>query len=117
MDIIGNLKQDFTSEEDISNLKSKIKSWFGQFLKIYQKKDVTPCTHALYFHVPEFLSLYQNISYYTQQGMEKYKDRASKDYFRSTNHNGLDALTQLLLNKNRIQFLEAAGCERVKLIN
>lgn len=71
--------------------------------------------HALHFHVPEFLSLYQNISYYTQQGMEQYNDRASKDYFRSTNHEGLDALKQVLLKKNRIQFLEVAGCERVKL--
>ena len=28
--------------------------------------------HASYAHVPEFLKLYQNLAYYTQQGMEKY---------------------------------------------
>ena len=70
--------------------------------------------HALCYHVPEFLSLYQNIAYYTQQGLEKYNNRASKDFFRSTNHKGVDALKQLFLKKNRIQFLEAAGYERVK---
>ena len=27
--------------------------------------------HALYAHVPELVKLYQNLAYYTQQGMEK----------------------------------------------
>lgn len=115
LDIIGDLKLDFTSDESTSDLKSKIKSWFEKFLQVYQTKDVTPYMHALHFHIPEFLSLYQNVSYFTQQGMEKYNDRASKDYFRSTNHKGVDALKQLFQKKNRIQFLEATGCERVKL--
>ena len=70
--------------------------------------------HALYAHVPQFLLLYHNIAHYTQQGMEKYNDRATKDYFRSTNHKGVSALEQLFLKKNRIQLLEAAGCERIK---
>ena len=70
--------------------------------------------HALCAHVPEFLKLYENISYFTQQGMEKYNDTASKHYFRSSNHRGISALKQLLLKKNRIQLLEAAGMERVK---
>lgn len=70
--------------------------------------------HALYFHVPEFLKLYKNIAYFNQQGMEKHNDVASKNYFRSSNHRGISALRQLLLKKYRIQFLEAAGYERVK---
>ena len=114
MDIIGDLRLDFTSEEGILELQRNIKSWFEHFLKVYQAKDVTPYMHALCYHVPEFLSLYQNIAYYTQQGLEKYNNRASKDFFRSTNHKGVDALKQLFLKKNRIQFLEAAGYERVK---
>ena len=65
--------------------------------------------HALYAHVPEFLNLQTNIAHYTQQGMEKYNDRASKDYFRSTNHRGIAALKQLFLKKNRIQYPKAAG--------
>ena len=70
MDIIGDLKLDFTSEEGILELQRNIKSWFEHFLKVYQAKDVTPYMHALYYHVPEFLSLYQNIAYYTKQGLK-----------------------------------------------
>ena len=58
MDIIGDLKLDFTSEEGILELQRNIKSWFEHFLKVYQAKDVTPYIHALCYHVPEFLSLY-----------------------------------------------------------
>ena len=35
-----------------------------------------------------YLSLYQNNVYRTQQGLEKYSDRAPEDFFRSTNHKG-----------------------------
>ena len=71
MELIGDLKLDFTSEDDILQLQGDIKSWFGLFLNVYQAKDVTPYMHVLHCHVPEFLSLYQNIAYYTQQGLEK----------------------------------------------
>lgn len=113
MDIIGDLKLEFTTDDDIVGLTSKIKSRLDKFL-LYQAKNVTPCMHALYAHVPEFLKVYQNISYFTQQGMERFNDTASKHYFRSSNHKGISALKQLLLKKNRINFLEAAGLERVK---
>ena len=55
--------------------------------------------HALYAHVPELVKLYQNLAYYTQQGMEK-NDTVSNDYFRSSNHSGISALEQLFF-KNR----------------
>ena len=99
MDIIGDLKLDFTSEEGILELQRNSKSWFEHFLKVYQAKDVTPYMHALCYHVPEFLSLYQNIAYYTQQCLEKYNNRASKDFFRSKNHKGVDALCRALPHK------------------
>ena len=102
MEFIGDLKLDFTSEDDILQLQGDVKSWFGLFLNVYQAKDVTPYMHAPHCHVPEFLSLYQNIVHYTQQGLEKYNDRASKDVFRSTNHKEIDALKQLFLKTNRI---------------
>ena len=70
--------------------------------------------HALRNHVPEFLKLYKNIEYFTQRGMEKYNDKASKDYFRSTNHHGASALEQLFLKQNRVQHLSRIGCERVE---
>ena len=48
--------------------------------------------YSLYAHVPEFLLLYQNLEYYTQQGMEKYNNTVSKDYLRSSDHRGVSAL-------------------------
>lgn len=114
MDIMGDLKLDYTTDEGITKLEDKIKKWFEKFLALYQAKDVTPYMHALYAHVPEFLKLYQNVAYYTQQGMEKYNDTVSKDYFRSSNHRGVSALKQLFFKKQRIQLLEAAGLDRVK---
>ena len=70
--------------------------------------------YALHAHVPEILKLYKKIAYYTQQGMEKYNDRASKNYFRSKNHRRVTTLTQVFLKKQRIQYLEAAGYMRGK---
>lgn len=114
IDIIGDLKLDYTTDDAISILEEKIKKRFQKFLDLYQAKDVIPYMHSLYAHVPEFLKLYQNLAYYTQQGMEKYNDTVSKDYFRSSNHRGVSALKQLFFKKHRIQLLEAAGLERVK---
>lgn len=71
MDIVGDLKLDYPTDDAISSIEDKIKKWFQKFLDLYQAKDVTPYMHALYAHVPEFLKLYQNLASYTQQGMEK----------------------------------------------
>ena len=48
MDIIGDLKLDYTTDNAISSLEDKIKKWFQEFLGLYQAKDVTPYVHALY---------------------------------------------------------------------
>ena len=92
------LKHDFKSDE-VSNFKSTVTNWLKKILVKYQKKDVTPYMHALCSHVPEFLSLYGNIECFTQQGMEKYNDITSKNYFRSTNHRGVSAIKQLFPKK------------------
>ena len=55
----------------------------------------------MYANVPEFLKLYQNLAYYTQQGMEKYNNTVSKDFFRSSNHREVSALKQLFLKKTQ----------------
>ena len=114
IDIIGDLKLDFPTEESIKQLQIKLQTWFQQFLHIYQAKDVTTYMHAIYHNIPEFLRLYQNVAFFNQQGMEKYNDIASKDYFQSSNHRGICALEQLFLKKQRVQFREGAGYERVK---
>lgn len=84
--VIKGLKMYYTSDESIIQLKSRIDVWFQNFLKVYQTKDATPYVHAFLNHVPEFLKKYSNIECFTQQGLEKYNDRTSKDYLRSTNH-------------------------------
>lgn len=111
--ITQDLKRDFNSD-DIELFKNKVTSWLEKFLTVYQAKDVTPYMHALYAHVPVFLSLYTNLDYFTQQSMEKYNDITSKNFFRSSNHRGVSALQQIFLKKNRVQYLEANGCARVK---
>ena len=40
IDIIGDLKLNYTSDDAISNLKDKIKKWFQKFLDLYQAKDI-----------------------------------------------------------------------------
>lgn len=92
MEITGDLKLDYKTDESIAQLEEKIKGWFKIFLSLHQAKDVTPNMHALYSRVPEFLKLYKNVAFFNQQGMEKYNDVASKNYFRSSNHKGISAL-------------------------
>ena len=106
--------QTFSSDEDIEKFSESVSTWTKDFLHLYETSDVTPYMHAFCCHVPKFLRLYGNIGDFNQQGLEKYNDQASKDYFRSTNHRNHEALQQLLLKKNRIQCLETMGAERMK---
>ena len=112
-DITTKLKNDFNAEE-VKQFETTITSWLQKFLTVYEAKAVTPYMHALYAHVPEFLNLYINLEQFTQQGMEKYNDVTSKNFFRSSNHRGVSALEQIFYKKCRVQYLENAGCARVK---
>ena len=97
IDIFGELKLDYSTDNEVDNLRQYVKKWTEEFLYLYQTIDVTPYIHGLRAHVPEFLQLYKNISLFSQQGLEKYNDQASKDYFQSTNHRGIASLKQLML--------------------
>ena len=90
------------------------KQWIKDFNRLYLTSDVTPYMHAFSQHMSEFLELYQNVSYFNQQGLEKFNDTSSKDYFRSTSHRNIEALRQMMLKKQRVQLLEAMGCQRIK---
>ena len=46
IDIIGDLKLDFSSNDETMNFKGEIRSWLADFLDLYQTKDVTPYMHA-----------------------------------------------------------------------
>ena len=54
----------------------------------------------------------KNLTFFNQQGLETYNDEGSKDFIRSTNHRDLEALPQMMLKQNCIEFLEVKdeGC-------
>ena len=113
IDIIGDLKLNYTTGPTDNAISNLIINGF----KIPRPSPSKRCNTAyafLYANVPEFLKLYRNLAYYTQQGMEKYNNTVSKDFSRSSNHRKVSALKKLFLKKHRIQLLEAAGLERVK---
>ena len=68
-------------------------------------------------HVPEFLKIHGSILPFTQQGLEKYNDITTKMYFRSTNHQGTQALAQIMEKQNRLEYLRDAGTTTVKCFN
>lgn len=79
MEIIGDSKLDYKTDESIVQREGIIKGWFKIFLSLNQAKDVTPYMHALYFNVPQFLKLYKNVAFFSQPGMEQDNDLASKN--------------------------------------
>ena len=96
------------------HIQEKSMSFLEMFLELYQTKHITPYMHALRQHVPEFIGMYGKISMFTEQGLEKLNDKTTKDIFRSTNQQGLDSLKQIVMKRNRMEYLEDIGCHREK---
>ena len=92
----------------------KAKAFVDRFLSIYPAKYVTPYMHCMMHHISEFMSLHGSILSFTQQGMEKYNDVMTKDYFRSTCHRGEECLLQILQKRNRLEYLQAMGAKRTR---
>ena len=108
------IRSESLSPAEISVFASDAKSWLQLFLQVYQTKCVTPYMHALVSHMPQFLSIHGAINPFTQQGVEKLNDMYTHYYFHSTNHRESDSLKQLLLKKNRLEYLADNGFERSK---
>ena len=91
-----------------------VKQWVKDYTNIYQTKHVTPYTHILAKHVPEFLKCYGNLITFKQQGLEKLNNQITINFARNTNHNyrNLDALKQLMQKKNRVESLEDSKVHR-----
>ena len=102
------------STEEAKKIGTNAKEWVLKFTTIYQSKNVTPYIHILAMHIPEFLLIYKNLVFFTQQGMEKLNDQTTIDFTRSTNHNyrSLEALKQLMTKRNRIEHLQDSNCQR-----
>ena len=67
--------------------------------------------HAL---VPEFLKIHGTVNPFTQQGVEKLNDQYTHYFFNSTNHRDSQALQQLMLKQNRLEYLTDNSCARSK---
>ena len=111
------IRSETLSSAEISAFASDAKSWLQLFLQVYQTKCVTPYMHALVSHMPQFLTIHGAVNPFTQQGVEKLNDQYTHFYFHSTNHRESDALKQLLLKKNRLEYLTDNGFERTKKTN
>ena len=81
INLIGDLKLSYDSSDSISQFDARIKQWITDFNRLYLTSDVTPYMHAFSQHISEFLELYQNVSHFNQQGLEKFNDTSSEDYF------------------------------------
>lgn len=73
------------------------------------KQPLHPYIHAFAQHVHEFLQLHGNIVIFSQQGLEKLNNLTTKHYQRATNHQGYQALKQVLEKRNWMELLEDNG--------
>jgi len=65
-------------------------------------------------HTHEFMECHGSVLQFTQQGLEKYNDIMTKDYFRSTSHHMESSLIQILQKQNRLEYLKSKDAERRK---
>ena len=84
------------------------------FTDIYPAKHVTPYMHCMTMHMCEFMHIHGALLPFTQQGLEKYNDQMTKNYFRSSSHCGQERFIQIMQKQNRIEHLEHSGAQRSK---
>lgn len=115
-EIIGQLggKISPLSENGVVCFRAKVTEWFQMFLKVYQKRHVTPYIHVLVAHVPDLLARFGSIGRFTQQGLEKLNDVTTKTYFRSTNHKKVVALAQIMHKQNRMDYFMQSSALQLK---
>ena len=99
-----------------SQFEQKARAFVSKFMDLYPTKHVTPSPymHCMMNHTSQFMELHGSILPFTQQGLKKYKDIMTKDYFRATSHKGEQCLIQILQKQNRMEYLEAKGVKRAK---
>ena len=107
-------RPDDITSDDISKFATDAKDWVKKFLGIYHENNVTPYIHAMANHVHEFMSIHGSILPFTQQGLEKYNDIITKEFFRATCHRHQDALVQIIQKQNRLEHLRDSGASTSK---
>ncbi len=96
---------------DIDKFEHRARQWGSDFTAVYHDHNVTPYIHAMANHVSEFMKLHGSLLPFTQHGLEKYNDIVTKQYFRSSNHQGVQALVQIIQKQNRLEYLRDAGVQ------
>jgi hypothetical protein len=86
-------------------IKIRTREWLTAYVKLYDKKHVTPYIHAFAFHLHEMIQIHGDVNLFNQQGMEKLNDLTTQQYFRSSNKHKDDFLNQLIKKKNRIEYV------------
>ena len=86
------------------------------FSLVFIKARITLYMHTFAQHVHEFLRLYGNIVIFSQQGLKKLNDATTKYYQSATNHQGYQALNEVLEIRNRTELLEEDGYQRSKQV-
>lgn len=107
-------RPDQVTQDDISQFATDSKGWVRNFLDIYHESNVTPYIHAMANHVHEFMTMHGSILPFTQQGLEKYNDVMTKEFFRATCHRNEDALIQIIQKQNRLEHLRDSGTSTKK---
>ena len=105
---------DNMSTADVRTFEDKAREWVRRFVDVYHRDNVTPYIHAMANHVSEFMQIHGSVLPFTQQGLEKYDDVMTKQYFRATCHRDTQALRQILEKQNRIEYLRDRDAKKPK---
>jgi len=95
---------DHTNNFNEESLRTRLKSWLERYIKCTEGKKILPYIHILVFHVPEFITKYKNLSYFSMQALEKLNSITKNNYFSQSNRRPLACMKQLLDKANRNEF-------------
>ncbi len=102
-------KKDYTNAFfDKDKFSRDLKEWLRSFLKVIDRKNITPYIHTFVFHIPEFIEIYRNINLFSCQALEKLNSETKTNYFRSSNRKK-NSIIQLLQKSNRNEFKNLGG--------
>ena len=80
------IKQDFSHQQfDFLWFNEQKKVFLEAYLLINETNKITPYIHALFYHIPEFIQKYKNLSLFQTQSLEKLNDIRKTHYFRNSN--------------------------------
>lgn len=104
------------SQVDIDAFEDGARQWGHNYVDVYHDRNVTPYIHAMANHFDEFLQLHGSLLPFTQQGLEKYNDLVTKQYFRASNHKTVQAFHQIMEKQNRLEHLHDIGAHTSKAL-